>query len=168
MEISIEEYDNLGDPSIPRISAKASNKVHLHYEDPFDKKGMTADAQEEYQVSFHDKLLNITTNSKRKRKLGKMTTSNFRREVENCIIYEIPSIKFSQRVNLLMEQIMSKIVFLKLLGRMIGFNVPDLSTTVYGKSSLSMIGDMIRKVIKIDYNMASGARGRFARMGCLY
>ncbi|MBA0857716.1 hypothetical protein Goshw_016064 [Gossypium schwendimanii] len=94
MEISIEEHDNLGNPSIPRISAKASNKVYLHYEDPFDKKGMTADAQEEYQ--------------------------------------------------------------------------PDLSATMYRKSSLSMIGDMIRKVIKIAYNMASGARGRFARMRCLY
>ncbi|MBA0734185.1 hypothetical protein Gogos_018128 [Gossypium gossypioides] len=113
-------------------------------------------------------------------------------DIIRSLVNEIPTIRFSNRVNKLLIKNMATTVVLKLLGHSIGYNalqnkvstlwrpsspfqpirvlfkawirLPGLLGFLYKIRILEEIGGMIGKVAKLDFNTDSRMRGKFVRM----
>ncbi|KAH9670348.1 reverse transcriptase domain-containing protein [Citrus sinensis] len=125
-------------------------------------------------VSFKDKLME-THDTMEEDLMGKEDDLVF--DLEDVVIEtegHLPSISFSQKVHAQLVKPWRTAVVIKLLGRTIGYKfktegvawirLPGMPHHYYHKRILRMLGQVIGKVIKIDYNTESPCRGKFARI----
>ncbi|MBA0843111.1 hypothetical protein Goarm_000325 [Gossypium armourianum] len=90
-------------------------------------------------------------------------------DVKKTIFNSIPAIEFSDCIQQILFKDMETMVILKLLGRNIGYDalLSGLPGFMYKSRILEVIGELVGKVVKLDFNTDSKTRGRFARMAVL-